>query len=528
MLKILLVDDEDIIKSGLRNEVDWAAADCVISGEASDGQEALELIHSDPPDVVISDIRMPFKDGLTLMEEARELYPDLFFLFISGHDEFSYVQKALKMGASDYLLKPIDTVYLEESLSKIAAELGSRSRSRAAGRISKRAEIRSFLQDIVFNSLQDEALLRTEAVGIDNTLVDKCFQILSFQIDHYYSYGGAEDDRDQDNIRKSFYEIVRIFDPDNSALLTESLKEFDLCLMSNSVDELKQILEESLLAIQSKIELLPFTISIGIGDVVLHLQKITMSFSQSRKALEMKFIKGDGQIFRIDDVRTFSEQMSKGLMTVSSKDLMEALREGRADDLESLLASVKEDVLRTDDPRVSLNWLASDVLLQLVKLLEDRELSIEEAMDDPMNEWKELSKCTTADHFIERFQGILIPIASYIHIRRDYHSSQILDQTITLINEKFTQGSFSLENAAAHACMSSCYFAVIFKQETGRTFNRFLTDLRINKAKDLILYTDMKSYEIGPKVGYDNASYFSTVFKKVTGFSPSEYRKNLS
>ncbi|MDC7233531.1 MAG: response regulator, partial [Spirochaetales bacterium] len=233
MLKVLLVDDEEIIKSGLRNEVNWESAGCLVAGEASDGQEALDLIRQDPPDVVISDIRMPFKDGLDLMEEARALYPDLFFLFISGHDEFSYVQRALKMGASDYLLKPIDTVYLEQSLSKIAGELGSRSRNRAAGEISRRAEVRSFLQKIIFTGLQDEAALREEAVQLDPELPDKTFQILSFQIDHYYSYGGLEDDQDQENIRKAFYELIRNFDPDHSALLTESLREFDLCLMSD-------------------------------------------------------------------------------------------------------------------------------------------------------------------------------------------------------------------------------------------------------------------------------------------------------
>jgi two-component system response regulator YesN len=208
--------------------------------------------------------------------------------------------------------------------------------------------------------------------------------------------------------------------------------------------------------------------------------------------------------------------------------LLKAVQEGQACIIPHLIEKLSSDIADKKDSRTLLNWLASDILLQLMKILSQREMSMEEILENPLQEWEIITRSSTAESFLKNLQQVLTSLAEAIHIRSDYHSSQILNQAITYIKENFTEKTLSLDEVAARACMSSCYFAVIFKQESGRTFNRFLTDLRINKAKDLILYTDLKSYEIGPKVGYDNPSYFSTVFKKATGMSPSEYRKTYS
>lgn len=528
MMKIVLVDDEQIIKSGLRKEVDWDAVNCRIVGEASDGQEALELIRRERPDAVISDIRMPFMDGLTLMEKAREEQPDLYFLFISGHDEFSYVQKALKLGASDYILKPIDPVYLEDKLKSLVLESGKRDRRDAAEKAKHSEDIRRFLQDVVFGERKDEALLRTEARELGESLTDKCYTMLSFQVDDYYSYGGGEDERGRELILNSFKDLVRLFPSSHRFLLTESPREFDLCLIAEDGESLKALVQEGLDRVAGETAGLSWSVSIGVGDVVLHLERLRRSFREARKALELRFIKGKSRIFSYEEYRSFSGQVREGIELGSTESLMKAVAEGDRDAVPGLLKILEKDALGMEDPKSALHWLASGIMLELNRIMEERELSMEEVLDDPLKEWSLLGQQPTAALFMEKLQEQLLAITSYIHMRRDYYSSQILDQTLSYIKENFISGTLSLEEAAAVACMSPCYFAVIFKQETGRTFNRYLTDLRINKAKDLILYTDLKSYEIGPKVGYDNPSYFSTVFKKNTGMSPSEYRKSYS
>ena len=528
MLKVLLVDDEDIIKSGLRREVKWEELGCLITAEASDGAEALELIRKDPPDVVISDIRMPYKDGLTLMEEARQEYPDLYFLFISGHDEFSYVQRALTLGATDYILKPIDPVYLGERLLKLSSDITSRSRGEEALQISRRIQIRQFLQRIILNSPADPAEIRKEAAALDPELPEQFSQIISLQIDHYYSYAGDEESGREEEVRKSFFRLADLFSADSCYRITESLREYDLCLCGKDAEDLKLLLDKGIDALRKRTRELNFTVTIGAGDTVSHLENLPRSFRQSREALEMKYLKGDGRLYTSQEYRAFMEARDGVGDPLDSTALLNAVQEGQSEQIPSLISGLAGEVGSRRDPRTVLNWLASDLLLQLMKILSEREMSIEEILDNPLQEWEKMTRSSTAESFLERLQQVLTTLAEAVHVRSDYHSSQILNQAVSYIKENYADNSLSLDEVAARACMSPCYFAVIFKQESGRTFNRYLTDLRINKAKDMILYTDMKSYEIGPKVGYDNPSYFSTVFKKSTGMSPSEYRKNFS
>lgn len=145
MIKILLADDEPIIKRGLREHIDWGALGAKICAEATDGKEALEMIREFKPHIIISDIKMPNKNGLEMMQEAKQICPLCSVIFISGHDEFSYVQKALKLGALDYILKPIDPVYLQERLKEIIESIQTRQEEQSALQISKKAQLRQFL-----------------------------------------------------------------------------------------------------------------------------------------------------------------------------------------------------------------------------------------------------------------------------------------------------------------------------------------------------------------------------------------------
>ena len=462
------------------------------------------------------------------MEEARREFPDLYFLFISGHDEFSYVQRALKLGASDYILKPIDPLYLGERLVKLASDISTRSRDEESRQMNKRIRTRQFLQKIILNSPVDSSLIRQEADDLDPELQSRFYQIISLQIDHYYSYAGQDENSLEESIRKSFFRLADFFNRDSCYRITESLRECDLCLIGDNPADLKSQLQKGLISIRGKTSELGYTVTVGAGDPVSHLENLSRSFNQAREALEMKYLKGENRLYTAGEYRDFKSRSDGLEKPLSSKALLDAVKEGQTDKIPDLIKGIAQEIANRSEPKTLLNWLASDILLQLMKILSQRDMSMEEILENPIMEWDRMTRSSTAEAFLEHLQQVLSTLADSIHIRSDYHSSQILTQAIDYIKEKFAENTLSLDEVAARACMSSCYFAVIFKQESGRTFNRYLTDLRINKAKDLILYTDLKSYEIGPKVGYDNPSYFSTVFKKATGMSPSEYRKNYS
>ncbi|MFA5602911.1 MAG: response regulator [Bacilli bacterium] len=528
MIKILLADDEPIIKRGLREHIDWGALGAKICAEATDGKEALEMIREFKPHIIISDIKMPNKNGLEMMQEAKQICPLCSVIFISGHDEFSYVQKALKLGALDYILKPIDPVYLQERLKEIIESIQTRQEEQSALQISKKAQLRQFLQGIILGNespvqIQQNPLSRSEEI------FQRWFYILSFQIDLYYHIAGERFEQDMDLHRRAFYHLADVFDAKSVYRISESLSSYEICLSGSSKRELKEKLQRGIQLIQGKTETLGFTVTIGVSNPVSSLNDLHVCFHDAQDALELKFMKGGNAIYHTKDYEVYRSSSSGGGQYLpDTEPLMQAMKAGNIADVRREFLVIKENLLSSEDPKRTFHWLSADVLHQIIQILSERGFSIDEVFDNPLSEWEQLGKNQTVTGFSKQFIERLIRITEYIALRRDYHASQILDQAIGYVKKNYQDSSLSLDDVSTSAGMSRCYFAVIFKQQTGKTFNRYLTDLRINKAKDLILYTDERSYEIGLKVGYDNASYFSTVFKKTTGMSPTEYKKRFS
>lgn len=527
MIKILLADDEHIIKRGIREHIDWKALGAVVCAEASDGNEALQMVKEHHPHIIISDIKMPYVNGLEMMKEVKKICPDCSIIFISGHDEFSYVQKALTLGALDYILKPIDPLYLQERLKEIIESIHTRKEEQTALLFSKRAKMRQFLQSIIMGN-ESPLQIRKNQLSMSEEVRQKWFYIVSLQMDLYYHIAEKHIEQNIDVCRRNFYHLIDVFDPSIVFRISESLSSYEICLIGGTLKELKEQLQQGLQGIQEKTKTLGFTVTIGVSNAVTSLKELHGALIDAQNTLELKFIKGGNAIYHAKDYEVYRSTFGGEQYLPDTTLLMQALKEGNIEALKEQFETIKENLLNCEEPKRSLHWLSSDVLHQIIHILSERELSIDEVFDNPINQWAELGKIQTVQDFSERFIDQLKSVTMYIAKRRDYHASQILDQAIGYINKNFSVNSLSLEEVSLSAGMSPCYFSVIFKQQTGKTFNRYLTDVRINTAKDLILYTDEKSYEIGPKVGYDNASYFSTVFKKTTGMSPTEYKKRFS
>ncbi|MDY0289124.1 MAG: response regulator [Sphaerochaeta sp.] len=528
MIKILLVDDDQIVRRGLREHIDWEALGAHVCGEAINGEEALDLIREYKPHIIISDIKMPYKNGLEMITEAKEVDPECSVIFISGHDEFAYVQKALKLGAFDYILKPIDPLYLQERLKDIIISIQTRKKEQSAMEISHKAQLRQFLQALILGN-ESPQQIRQNPLSDSEELINHHFYILSLQIDLFYQMAGdVSIDNDVDLHRRAFYHFIDVFDAASVYRISESLSSYEICLSANSLGELKEQLQMGIAAIQKKTKALDFTVTIGVSNPASSLRELHQCFHDAQDALELKFMKGGNAVYHARDYQIYRNAYGGDEYLPDTNLLMQAMKGGTIAELEVQFQVIRENLLKSKDPKRTLHWLSADVLHQIIFILGERGFSIDEVFDNPLSEWEKLGKSQTVEIFSERFIYQLTRITNYIALRRDYHASQILDQAIGYVKLHFQDKTLSLDDVASSAGMSPCYFSVIFKQQTGKTFSLYLTDLRINKAKDLILYTDDRSYEIGPKVGYDNASYFSTVFKKSTGMSPTEYKKRFS
>lgn len=527
MIKLLLADDEQIIRKGIRDAIDWETLDVELCAEAMDGSEALELIRYHQPEIVISDIKMPYKTGIDMMKEAKELFPDISFLFISGYDEFSYAQKALKLGAADYILKPIDPEYLNERIKEVIQVIKSKQHQQHTLASTEAIKIRQYLQNIILQR-EPSLIIRKNPLNMHANLINRKFCVLSLQFDQFFHLAGENHEKEISSQRREFFQLIKLFKGVEIYRISESVTSYEICLAAKSETNLEETINKGLFEIYCTTKNLYFSVTIGVGSIISGLSDLTRSYDEAQEALELKFIKGGNCAYFAKDYQEYRKAIEAGNAIPDSSTFIQAVREGDLQRLTSSFLPLKECILKSEQPKRAFHWFSTDILLQVIRILTERGYSIEEIIDDPLTQWETLENCQTINSFSELFLELLCKITTYIAKRRDFHASQILDQAITYVKEHFCESSLNLEAVAGSAGMSPCYFSVIFKQQTGKTFIRFLTDLRIEKAKDLILFTDAKSYEIGPTVGYENPSYFSTVFKKTTGMNPSEYKKRFS
>ncbi|HHW47404.1 MAG TPA: response regulator [Clostridiaceae bacterium] len=421
MLSMLVVDDEYLVRSGIKETINWQDYNISILGDVSDGEQGLELAMKYKPDIILTDIRMPFMDGLEFMSRIRDNGLDSSIIVLSGYEEFNYVKTAMQNGAEAYLLKPIDNQQLIETVEKVANKIREKRKSKQyLEKFKNELPVlrKQFVKDMISGDLTSwEEIL--------------------------------------DKIR--FLELSIEFS--NNLVIVIRLDEYDTLLKLQNPAEFKRFKEELQKCINDN--LLQNSDYCGIAAeesdavwvVLLHIAKNDDKEVENVRKCCKEII---------DTLsRNFRQQISIGISRVY-------------DDLGKLSLAYKEAYAALDYKIIPGN--------SSVGYFGDREL---------------------------------------IGYRRE------IKDAIKYIKDNFNK-DISVETASRELYISPSYLMFLFRKELNKTFNECLTDYRIYKAKELMKNTRYKIYEISESVGYDDEKYFSQVFKKVTGMSPSEYIRSFS
>jgi two-component system, response regulator YesN len=517
--KVFLVEDEITTREGIRDNVDWQAMGFELCGEAPDGEIALPQIEINQPDVLITDIKMPFMDGLQLCKIIREHMPWMKIVIISGHNDFHFAQTAIKLGVTEYLLKPVSVQDLHAVFARVAVMLDQEKNERAyLKRLSRQVEDNLGL-------LRDKFLLRLVTGGESSLSAIEQSQQLGLNImSPYYQVILLEawlPDSSELPVYPACQQIEKIIgetigsNPD--VLFTKKdIDEFVLVLKGESQEQLEQ--EGPFMAnlIQDEVERQTnCRLAVGLGRSQPRLGDLHRSFAEA--LVNLKLAREDGG----------SPSDLKKLDHTALRDYLENVpasghATGRYDPFfDQSLRLLVEAALRS--PLLK-HYLLLDVLLTIAQYISDFGGDPGKILPDRDSAevlFRELH--TPDDVRSETYQWFLSAL-TFVETHSISDRTAIIQQAQKYIASHFSDSSLSLNEVAAQVNFSPNHFSAVFSAETGATFREHLTRIRLEQAKKLLRATRLKCAEVALQCGYNDPHYFSLMFRKNCEMTPQQYR----
>lgn len=536
MLKVILVDDEEIIRNGIQQSLDWNSLGFEIVGTAEDGEEALSTIAVTKPNLVITDIKMPFMDGLELIERVRTDYPEIYFIIISGHDEFPLAQRALQLGAYDYILKPIDLAYLESLLQKITADY--RQRQKKAAQIASLEEKVSsqepLLKEIFFQNLLEGKVTPEELTAklqeYKDLTPDAFFSVIIVQIDDYYLITQEQEETECRVIDEAFTAVIRNSCDNANVYVVRGHHHYEKHLICSAGDEklLTEVVANTCANLhQQSSEFEKLSLSLAVSQIHQGINSLSKAYKEAAEALNYKYILGKKQVLFFNELNKLHPKKPQGF-SYDESGIIVAVKTGDQTGLEHYLEDLKAKLNEQGkNSQLFLQIVVSNIFVQILKMLKESGGEAEEVFNDPLNTCAKILGNQTAAGALAELRQALDKVATYLSIKRNNKFSQILEKAKEYIRNNYAREDLSLDEVARSIGISPCYFSFLFKQEYGINYIEYLNKIRLEKAKELLTISDAKSYEVAYLVGFNNPTYFSMLFKKYHGVSPSEYKNSL-
>jgi len=511
--KVMLVDDEIVIRENIRNCVQWEREGFIYCGDASDGEVALPLIEKWAPDILITDIKMPFMNGLELSSVVRKRWPDTKIIILSGHDEFSYARSAIQIGVEEYCLKPVRSLDLIRLLHAVGDKID---------RERRRLEQNTHTSEKLFGDLCGGLVTASEALeiaaGLSINLIASAYAVLicDLRSPDYSAYTDAA----------SVTQAERLVDERLGAIadgwsFKRSRLEKVWILKGSSVERLKETIRRIGEQVVPLLERQLDSVTFGIGSVLDRLQGIHVSFLEAEE---------DRNLRRLSSVNRSELWNAAG----RSADSTVYLDRGRFIDFLRIGTppQARDFVREFADGLRGIDWKASPYgyyLLNEIMLEASQEAKKSfrsaEVTDSLVSSWQSAirSICTWEDAclFLEDLLKKLWAWRSEAASRY----GELIAGAKSFIQREYANDRLSLQDAAEFVRVSPSHLSKVFSQETGQTFIEFLTQTRIRKAMELLQSTNGKSYEIAYRVGYNDVHYFSNLFKKTTGMTTREFRR---
>ena len=524
MYTVIVAEDEERIRRGIVKNVKWESAGFRVIGEAENGADALEMVEQLEPDLLITDIRMPFINGIELARQIREVRPAVQIMFLSGYDDFSYAQEAIQYNIISYLLKPISAEDLEKELNKVRKKLDRQYElfSRT-DRVKKEMEKSEFLLPLLLDSIEkgDEAEreLREMAVSV-GLLRNAESPSLGFVVVVTRIQDADGADRTTRATADAVEMILRNYVRHVSCYLKGEIISI-LAATSSGFNKYLHILSEEI--VQSVERMLKLDCLVGISRSVKKLTECRECYLEAVNAVGYSD-EGGSHIYFISDEEP-EQNVGQERIREITEHLEGLLKSGSIEELERYLDKVEQDVRSWNFTLMYFGVL----IFQMAAAVHGAVYVAggEEALrllqkEYPLNDVRLVERMTEG---LKSIRGMCLAAKRLISTQKKKSSEIICDRALDIIENKYSDQELSLLSVSSEIGVSPNYLSTLIKKNTGRTFVELLTDRRIRKARELLLSTTMKIREITEACGYRDQFYFSHCFKKSTGMSPKECRK---
>lgn len=540
MLKTFLVEDEVVVRETIKRMIPWGQYGFELVGEASDGEMALPLILKEKPDLLITDIKMPFMDGLTLCKLVKKEQPDIKIVILSGYDDFNYAKQAISIGVEDYLLKPITKNAFIERLEDIHNRF-EHDRTQREYYEKFHLEIqeyernasRDFFESLVRADMDlEEIYKRADKLNLD--IVAEAYNILIFTLgdsDNCFGTSGGYLEWETEVYRR----IDNYFLHHPIAILFRYQIFSYAILVKGQKNTIEKNTRECVEAIRDIIEETkgPSNWFIAVGEEADRLSRIRHSYSTASRTYAFRYLY-DGHILSYSDLKKNEGNSAKeesvqlknvNINALNPSILQKFLSSGLMEEVDNFIHDYFQAI--GQEPMGSLvfrNYVVLNVRFSVLSFLkkigcDTTEIEQQETSDIVEQTGKSVEASVSYSENLLR---------KAIAIRDENAGNQnrnVVKQAVEFIDSHYMDEELSLNKVAHVANVSANHFSALFSQNMGQTFIEYLTGLRMNKAKELLRCTSKRSSEIAGEVGYKDAHYFSYLFKKTQGMTPSEYRK---
>ena len=543
MLKIFLAEDEVIVRETIKRMIPWEELGFELVGEAADGEMALPLLIRQKPNLLITDIKMPFMDGLTLAKLAKKELPELKIVILSGYDDFNYAKQAISIGVEEYLLKPITKNALIERLSEIRSRYEhEKTQKEYYEKFQREMQVyeknsnRDFFEALVCGSMDMmEVYKKAEKLGLD--IVAEAYNILIFTMNSEEDFSGQKEGYSEWEAES--LEMLEDFFSDNTSAMLFRCNIFSYGVLikgqketidentRSCIDEIKKILDRK----EQKRQWF-----VAVGESVERLSQLQKSYHSASRAFSQRYLYGENILY-YDEMELMEHRSGQAdtndnaylknvdVNALNPAILQKFLSNGLQEETENFVKDYFYAI--GQEPMESLvfrNYVILNVRFSVLSFLKSLGCDTEEM--EPENTEEILAESGKNIESAITYAKKMISQAITIRDQNSGNKNRsILKTAVDFIDEHYMDEDISLNTAANVANVSSNHFSALFSQNMGQTFIEYLTTLRMNKAKELLRCTGMRSSEIAGEVGYKDAHYFSYLFKKTQGMTPSEYRK---
>ena len=528
MPRVFLVEDESTIRSTLRDTVPWGQLGYEFVGEATDGEMALPLIGSTHPDVLITDIKMPFMDGLSLSKLVLKEFPNTKIIIISGYDDFEYARQAIEIGVEQYLLKPITKAnlmkVLREVKEKIEQEQEQRNYQAQFQRDSQEYEQfarRSFMEQVVAGKLSVQQIYEDAGrLGLELRAQSYCIALFSAMGETY----SDTDARVREDLLGHFMKHPEYL------LLRWNLTTYMLLIMGEK-SRMDSYIQSCIAAITNRYSVYdgqkPWYAAVGM--TAGRLSQLPECYEDVSRLWAYRYIQPDTHVLTSETVKTpgagaaSTDIENFDVNKFNQEILLEIMRSAAPEEIPNIISEFLLDISEAVRSQPFCHYVMLSTRFTAIQFVTSLGVKQEKLLEGVT--CQDLMEQTVEMQDLRRYMSEFLMQAVKIRIARSANQyKDILGRAVDYIDAHFTDDSLSLNMVAKEVNISANYLSAVFSQEMKSTFVEYVTSKRMAKAKELLRTTDKHSGEIALEVGYKDPHYFSFLFKKTQGLTTREYR----